>query len=160
MEPGATTNADDEGPGHVPIDEYEGRLIAGPFRSGLLQDVEKSLRRHGVLCHKDGRRGSWSRVTGGYELHVEGAGIRGYFVDSEGLEVSQSDLDAAIMATVAPETDFHIRGLHQVDEDRMVAVSMKARHDGVSVIWGGSRSIISNDKAPDVSPVNRLIPEI
>lgn len=136
------------------VSEYEGRVIAGPFRGGRLQDIEISMRKFGILCREDGMRGTWERAPGGgYEVRAEGAGVRGYFVDDEGIEVSQSNLDAFIMEAVLPETDFNLRGVHQVAPDKMVAVSLRARHDGVSVVWTGSKALLSREDAPKVCPI-------
>ena len=127
---------------------HDGELIAGPFRPGELRRIEALLKDAGVLTTRDGRRASWTKLQSGHRMQIAGDDVMAYFVDSDGIEVSETDLDCAILATVTEGVVFRIQGHHMASDSQMLVLNMTAVHDGESVTWSGSRSLVQSAGKP------------
>lgn len=123
-------------------EEFEGRLIAGPFRSADLRSLEHLLADLGIHASVTGRRAVWSRSPEGYMMSIFGEDVRAYFVDEDGDEVPQSDMDDMIRGAVAEGVEFTIRGVHYPADDKALVSYMTALHDGGRVVWRGGSSLV------------------
>lgn len=131
----------------------DGRLRAGPFAMDDVSKLRILLREFGVHPGFQDDKGLVSRTPAGLVLSASGPCVRGYFMDSDGIEVSSSDLDALLLDAVTPGTPFRTSGHWCPDRERMIVSEATAIHDGHSVDWSRSRMIHYADGT--VQPIGR-----
>lgn len=119
----------------------DGRLRAGPFHFQNPSELHVALDRHGIHPGMEGDAGMVSLLAGGIMLSAAGAGVRGYFLDGEGLEAPGNDLDRFILATVRAGAACSIAGHWSPDAGRAIISEALAIHDGRHVTWTMSRVI-------------------
>lgn len=120
----------------------DGRLRAGPFLRTAERTLATDMARNDIFPGEGERPGLLSANLEGVMLSASGAGVRSYFVDSEGIEVDRSNLDALVLETVAPQTPFRVQGHHMIDVDCMVRSDALLIHDGSRVIWSEMRVLL------------------
>lgn len=125
--------------------EGDGRLRAGPFRQEAEPVLASEMARHEIFLGEGERPGLLSATLEGVMLSASGAGVRSYFVDSDGLEVARSNLEALVLEVVAPQTPFRIQGHHMIDQSNMVRSDMMLIHDGKTVDWTEMRVLLRED---------------
>lgn len=119
----------------------DGRLRAGPFHLQNPTDLHMALDRHDIHPGTEGDAGMVSLLAGGIMLSASGAGVRGYFLDKEGLEAPGNDLDRFILRTVRAGAACSIGGHWSPDAERAIISEALAIHDGERVTWTRSRVI-------------------
>lgn len=120
----------------------DGRLRVGPFLPEVETSLAADMGRHDIYLGEGERPGLLSATLEGLMLSASGAGVRSYFVDSEGQEVARSNLDALVLDAVAPQTPFRIQGHHMIDSETMVRSEAMLIHDGETVIWNEMRVLL------------------
>lgn len=119
----------------------DGRLRAGPFHLQNPTDLNVIMARHGIRPGGEGDVGVVSLMAGGIMLSAAGAGVRGYFLDSENLEIPGNDIDAFLLEAVRPGAACAISGHWSPDASRAIISDAVAVHDGRRVTWSKSRVI-------------------
>lgn len=128
----------------------DGRLRAGPFNLRNPTDIHLALKRHMLRPGCEGDAGMVSAMSDGVYLSSSGAGVRGYFLDDEGLEAAASDLDSFVIESVHRGRACTLSGHWSPDPDRTIISEAVAVHDGALVSWIRSRIIRFRDGSQTV----------
>lgn len=120
----------------------DGRLRAGPFLRAAEHTLASDMARNNIFPGEGERPGLLSANLEGVMLSASGAGVRSYFVDSDGIEVDRHNLDTLVLETVAPQTPFRVQGHHMIEEDCMVRSEAMLIHDGSRVLWSEMRVLL------------------
>ena len=123
----------------------DGRLRAGPFRSMPVTSLQALMSRFGICLGEGNQTGMISATASGLMMSSSGSGVRGYFVDAEGLEISSTDLDRFILEATEPHTAIRISGHNSPGPESTVVSEATAMHDGHEVTWSAQR-VIQNDR--------------
>ncbi|MEP3667921.1 MAG: hypothetical protein ABJN42_14450 [Roseibium sp.] len=122
----------------------DGRLRAGPFciSTEELSSLMTDLR---IFPGENVPSGMISSIPSGLMMSAAGAGVTGYLVDDEGLEVSQTDLDQFVVKSTEQGALFRMSGHYCPEPKIMISSDAVAIHDGRHVSWHSIRRLRTPD---------------
>ncbi|MFG6572333.1 hypothetical protein ACGYLO_12070 [Sulfitobacter sp. 1A13353] len=122
----------------------DGRLRVGPFLTGP-EEIARLLARYGLHLGASNERGVCSTTMLGVMISCAGEGVKGYFLDEEGLEAPSSDVEDFLIEAVGPGTNFIIEGHHCPDQQSMVRSSMNAWQSEGDLVVSTQRALFTRD---------------
>lgn len=121
--------------------EVQGLWIAGPFQEDRIDTIANLARQHLEATGGPPEKLATVRSSKGLHLFQSGLETRAYLTDHEGLELDRDLLDEFLLEMTIPGEVITFEGFHKLVDDKIFILHEKARHDGDTVRWSGSREI-------------------
>lgn len=92
-----------------------GRILIGPLPSdAATEDIEEALERYNLFIARDADvELDIVKTADGAFMTAEGYGVKGYLVDSDGLEAAESDVEDFFARFLRPSGTIGINGRHE-----------------------------------------------
>lgn len=119
------------------------RFSCGPFTLTTEANLWRALDELGLrLADGEGRISCLPEPTGGLRLEATGEGVRGYLLAEDGEEAELQDVKRLVLACTAPGREVAFTGSALVAKETVLVVSSRASHDGRSVKWSSTRTVL------------------
>lgn len=121
----------------------ENRLSCGPFTRGSEADLLQVMAEIGLrLSDDDARIRCAEEPSGGFRMEARGEGVRGYLLAEDGEEAELQDVKRLVLTCCLPGREVAFSGSALVAKETILLVSSRASHDGRSVKWTSTRTVL------------------